>query len=141
MIEISQYSKEIALALLGEENKRLSSAYELRYGNKGSLSVDLNKGTWFDHEADEGGGMISFIKKYHGEDVSQFLRSMGIEDLQPVSVTPQPEKPQRVTAMTRCATWRRKPSWSHAIQRRSVSCVFQARSYDRSADWMMAHGK
>ena len=49
MIEISQYSKEIALALLGEENKRLSSAYELRYGNKGSLSVDLNKGTWFDH--------------------------------------------------------------------------------------------
>ena len=52
MIEISQHSKEIALALLGEENKRLSSAYELRYGNKGSLSVDLNKGTWFDHEAE-----------------------------------------------------------------------------------------
>jgi DNA-binding NarL/FixJ family response regulator len=96
MIEISQYSKEIALALLGEENKRLSSAYELRYGNKGSLSVDLNKGTWFDHEADEGGGMISFIKKYHGEDVSQFLRSMGIEDLQPVSVTAQPEKPTKI---------------------------------------------
>ena len=58
MIEISHYSKEIAIALLGEENKRLSKANELRYGNNGSLSVDLVKGTWFDHEADEGGGMV-----------------------------------------------------------------------------------
>ena len=93
MIEISHYSKEIAIALLGEENKRLSKANELRYGNNGSLSVDLVKGTWFDHEADEGGGMVSLIKKYHGEDVSQFLRSIGVEDLKPVVINGSDSKP------------------------------------------------
>jgi len=93
MIEISQYSKEIAIALLGEENKRLSKANELRYGNNGSLSVDLVKGTWFDHEADEGGGMVSLIKKHHGEDVSQFLRSIGVEDLKPVVINGGDSKP------------------------------------------------
>jgi archaellum biogenesis ATPase FlaH len=93
MIEISQYSKEIAIALLGEENKRLSKANELRYGNNGSLSVDLVKGTWFDHETDEGGGMVSLIKKHHGEDVSQFLRSIGVEDLKPVVINGSDSKP------------------------------------------------
>ena len=93
MIEISQYSKEIAIALLGEENKRLSKGHELRYGNNGSLSVDLVKGTWFDHETEEGGGMVSLIKKHHGEDVSQFLRSIGVEDLKPVVVNGGDSKP------------------------------------------------
>ena len=93
MIEISQYSKEIAIALLGEENKRLSKGHELRYGNNGSLSVDLVKGTWFDHETEEGGGMVSLIKKHHGSDVSQFLRSIGVEDLKPVVVNGGDSKP------------------------------------------------
>lgn len=93
MIEISQYSKEIAIALLGEENKRLSKGHELRYGNNGSLSVNLVKGTWFDHETEEGGGMVSLIKKHHGSDVSQFLRSIGVEDLKPVVVNGGDSKP------------------------------------------------
>ena len=93
MIEISQYSKEIAIALLGEENKRLSKGHELRYGNNGSLSVNLVKGTWFDHETEEGGGMVSLIKKHHGDDVSQFLRSIGVEDLKPVVVNGGDSKP------------------------------------------------
>jgi len=93
VIEISQYSKEIAIALLGEENKRLSKGHELRYGNNGSLSVNLVKGTWFDHETEEGGGMVSLIKKHHGSDVSQFLRSIGVEDLKPVVVNGGDSKP------------------------------------------------
>ena len=93
MIEISQYSKEIAIALLGEENKRLSKGHELRYGNNGSLSVNLVKGTWFDHETEEGGGMVSLIQKHHGSDVSQFLRSIGVEDLKPVVVNGGDSKP------------------------------------------------
>ena len=93
MIEISQYSKEIAIALLGEENKRLSKGHELRYGNNGSLSVNLVKGTWFDHETEEGGGMVSLIQKHHGDDVSQFLRSIGVEDLKPVVVNGGDSKP------------------------------------------------
>jgi putative DNA primase/helicase len=93
VIEISQYSKEIAIALLGEENKRLSKGHELRYGNNGSLSVNLVKGTWFDHETEEGGGMVSLIQKHHGSDVSQFLRSIGVEDLKPVVVNGGDSKP------------------------------------------------
>ena len=63
MIEITQYSKEIAIALLGEENKRLSSTAELRFGSHGSMSIDLGKGTWYDHETEEGGGMVSLIQE------------------------------------------------------------------------------
>ena len=48
----------IASRLLGEPNKRLSSARELRYGTHGSLSVDLEKGSFYDHEANAGGGML-----------------------------------------------------------------------------------
>lgn len=95
MIEITQYSKEIAIALLGEENKRLSSTAELRFGSHGSMSIDLGKGTWYDHETEEGGGMVSLIKKHHGEDVSQFLRSIGVEDLKPVSISNGAVKPQK----------------------------------------------
>ena len=95
MIEITQYSKEIAIALLGEENKRLSSSSELRFGSHGSMSIDLGKGTWYDHETEEGGGMVSLIKKHHGEDVSQFLRSIGVEDLKPVSISNGAVKPQK----------------------------------------------
>jgi len=52
----------VAREILGEPNKALSSAHELRFGTHGSLSVDLHKGTWFDHETDEGGGCLDFIR-------------------------------------------------------------------------------
>jgi hypothetical protein len=34
---------------------------ELRFGTHGSLSVDLSKGVWRDHETDEGGGVLDLI--------------------------------------------------------------------------------
>jgi hypothetical protein len=52
----------VAREILGEPNKALSSAHELRFGTHGSLSVDLHKGTWFDHEAGEGGGCLDFLR-------------------------------------------------------------------------------
>jgi len=79
MTEISQHIKIVAQALLGEPNKRLSSSSELRWGNHGSLSVDLAKGTWFDHEADEGGGVIDLIKRDNPlVNINEFLESLGI---------------------------------------------------------------
>ena len=39
---------------------------ELRYGRRGSLSVDLGKGCWFDHEAGVGGGVIDLVKHVRG---------------------------------------------------------------------------
>ena len=56
----------VAGELLGEPNQKLSSTRELRYGNRGSLSVDLEKGTYYDHEAGEGGGVLDLIRRKLG---------------------------------------------------------------------------
>ncbi len=56
----------VACYLLGEPNQKLSSPNELRFGTHGSLSVDLIKGTWFDHEAGVGGGVLDLIRREKG---------------------------------------------------------------------------
>lgn len=45
-----------ARALWGNENPSLSSKAELRFGNHGSKSLNLKDLTWYDHEAEDGGG-------------------------------------------------------------------------------------
>ncbi len=75
----------VAKELLGEPNKKLSSNDELRFGNKGSLSVDLKKGVWADHSTAEGGGVISLIEREtgrKGREAIDWLREHGfpIED-------------------------------------------------------------
>ena len=52
----------VARALLGTPNRRLSKQMELRYGNNGSLKVDLKKNAWFDHEARRGGGVLDLVR-------------------------------------------------------------------------------
>ena len=59
-------AEEVARALLGEPNRRLSRRDELRYGNKGSLSVRLDTGQWFDHENNEGGGVLDLVMRELG---------------------------------------------------------------------------
>ncbi len=59
--ELVACMEHVALAIWGtpsDRNKR-----ELRFGSKGSIHVDLEKGTWFDFEAQEGGGVIDALKK------------------------------------------------------------------------------
>jgi RecA-family ATPase len=56
----------IARKLLGEPNRAMSSKTELRYGSHGSMSVDLKKGTWFDHETGAGGGALDLIGRQTG---------------------------------------------------------------------------
>src|SRR5215813_2112266 len=53
----------LARKFFGEPNRNLSNAKELRFGNNGSLKVDLKKGTWFDFEEDVGGGVLALIKR------------------------------------------------------------------------------
>nr|WP_298797648.1 VapE domain-containing protein [uncultured Acetobacter sp.] len=54
----------VARALLGEPNASLSNKTEWRFGSRGSLSVDLSKGTWYDNEAGEGGGAIDLVMRH-----------------------------------------------------------------------------
>jgi hypothetical protein len=56
----------IARILLGEPNTGMSSKHELRFGTRGSVSVDLRKGVWFDHERGIGGGDLDLIEDVTG---------------------------------------------------------------------------
>jgi putative DNA primase/helicase len=57
----------VAIELLGEPNKELSTRDELRWGTRGSMCVDCKKGTWCDHEAGgTGGGVLDLLKVKKG---------------------------------------------------------------------------
>lgn len=51
----------VARDLLGEPNEALSTDDELRFGSRGSTAVDLKAGTFFDHEAGKGGGVLDLV--------------------------------------------------------------------------------
>ncbi|MEF9386506.1 VapE domain-containing protein [Ralstonia solanacearum species complex bacterium KE056] len=56
--------QQVATLLLGEPTER--KAKELRYGTRGSLSIDLESGVWRDHEAGTGGGVLALIERETG---------------------------------------------------------------------------
>lgn len=56
----------IARELYGAPNEKLSSEFELRFGTRGSLAIDLRKGTFYDWEAKEGGGALDLITRKTG---------------------------------------------------------------------------
>ncbi len=51
---------------IGDPNKHLSTRSELRWGKNGSISVDLQKFTWYDHEDQMGGGVIELLRAFKG---------------------------------------------------------------------------
>jgi len=59
----------IAESLLGVPNKGLSTKHTLRWGNKGSLKLELRgakRGLWHSKESDEGGDLLALIRQQHG---------------------------------------------------------------------------
>lgn len=82
MMDLGCHMGRVASRLLGEPNRRLSSESEWRYGTHGSLSVDLEKKVWFDHEKGEGGGVLELIARETGLTVSSavdWLRNEGLD--------------------------------------------------------------
>ena len=61
---IAAYIQQIATYYWGEPKEK--RGHELRWGTHGSKSVDLRKGTWFDFEANEGGGVIDMVRVNEG---------------------------------------------------------------------------
>lgn len=61
-LEYQELMEPVARALLGEPNERLSKPDELRFGTHGSVAVDLVKGTFYDHEANQGGGVLDLAR-------------------------------------------------------------------------------
>lgn len=70
----------VARHFWGEPPKAFVTRVGIRWGNSGSKSVDLLKGTWFDHEAGEGGGVIDLVMQETGSDKAgalEWLRTGG----------------------------------------------------------------
>ena len=89
---ISALMAPIADILLGAPNEHLSSKDELRYGSRGSTSVDLSKGTWFDHERGAGGGVFDLIRDHTGladQDAYRWIEEHGLE-IERAKAAPRP---------------------------------------------------
>jgi len=78
--ELVRIMPDVARHFWGEPNRRHSSPKELRWGTNGARSVDVGKGTWFDHEAKEGGGVIDFLKREGVREIPQWLKQHGFGD-------------------------------------------------------------
>lgn len=71
MSDFADYIEPVARRLFGEPNRGLSTKEEWRYGTRGSLVVKVggpNKGTFVDHEAGNGGGVLDLIAREEGGD-------------------------------------------------------------------------
>jgi len=66
MTDFANLIESLAQHFLGEPNPKLSKKGELRYGTRGSLAINIEQGTWFDHELGEGGGALDFITRETG---------------------------------------------------------------------------
>lgn len=92
--DIAALIEPVARILLGDPNSHLSSQHEFRYGSRGSLSIDLKKGTWFDHERGIGGGVLDLIADQTGRDFPacvEWLDDHGFERER----RPPPERSER----------------------------------------------
>ncbi|STX81271.1 putative conjugative transfer protein TraI [Legionella busanensis] len=59
---LNQQGNRLAISLLGEPNTHLSNNRELRYGSKGSLKINLDKGLWYNFETGESGNFFQLIQ-------------------------------------------------------------------------------
>jgi hypothetical protein len=75
-IDWIRIAPDVAKQLLGEPTK--TSSNELRWGNKGSMALNLSEGTFYDHEEGVGGGVIDLIKHLN-EDVNTVLKQFGYD--------------------------------------------------------------
>jgi hypothetical protein len=61
------YTEAVAVDIFGASNERLSRPPEdVRFGNRGSKSVNYLTGIWYDFENDQGGGVKEMIRIYKG---------------------------------------------------------------------------
>ena len=72
-------SETLSKHLLGEPNKSLSKQNTLRYGSKGSLSINLTKGVWYNFETEESGNLFQLIGQEKGlsdfKDILKFAQN------------------------------------------------------------------
>ncbi len=60
--EFTRLMEPVARALLGEPGEKHHGGQEWRYGTRGSLSIRVDEGTWYDNQAGCGGGTLDLIR-------------------------------------------------------------------------------
>lgn len=91
----------VAKELFGEPNRHLSTKGNLRWGNKGSLSVDVEQGVWSDHEAKEGGGVLDLVMREVTRDKAGALRWLADRGhIEPTHVAGKPARAAGVPRST-----------------------------------------
>jgi hypothetical protein len=90
MTDFVDLMEPVVRRLLGAPNPHLSTKDEWRYGSRGSLSVKVggdHKGTWRDHEAATGGGVLDLVARERGgdrKDAADWLKQeFGLADERP----------------------------------------------------------
>jgi hypothetical protein len=79
---LARLIEQVAIHFYGKPNAAMSSKTELRFHAKGSLSVDLTKATFYDHEIGEGGGLVDMVKRETGRagaDAFEWCREQGYD--------------------------------------------------------------
>ncbi len=74
--EFARLMEPVALKLLGEPQGRHHGGQEWRYGTRGSLSIRIDSGTFYDNEAGKGGGTLDLIQHRGGVDKAGALAWM-----------------------------------------------------------------
>lgn len=95
-VKFSAHAEAVMRHYFGEPNPGLSKpGRELRWGERGSIKLDLESGTWADFEQKEQGGLLDLIKLREGytEDAEcfAFMRELGCD-------VPEPERRERPQA-------------------------------------------
>lgn len=97
MTDLAPHIEAVARKLLGDPNPRQSTKTTLRFGSNGSLAVEIagsNKGTWFSHEENLGGGVLDLIAHKtgfkNGAAAAWLKTELGIGD--------EPKPPRRIVA-------------------------------------------
>jgi putative DNA primase/helicase len=86
--DLRPHIAEIARAILGEPNKRLSTRTQLRFGSNGSVAVEIvgeKRGEWYDHEQQVGGGPWELLtvkaRMTDGDAIGWLQSRIGIETI------------------------------------------------------------
>ena len=66
MSDLVDHIETVARHYWGSPNAKLSRGIELRFGTNSSKCVDLEKGCWYDHENENGGGVADLIRQGEG---------------------------------------------------------------------------
>jgi putative DNA primase/helicase len=109
-VALARRAAEVATAILGSPNLVLSSARELRFGKRGSISVVIagrKAGCWFDHENGVGGDLLDLIARVRGdfhrgiifaeEIIGPVPRQLALKSHQTSYVTPRDKENNRRT--------------------------------------------